>query len=417
MDDINIKLEDFMEQQLPGCVEKVESVPGGFVNFTFRLHLKQELPSVSFDKSTENTLLASIHRLKPKSLIVKIASAFLAGSGKTIPFSVNRQKMEENALKLFNKISIQIDDTQSKSVDLSSVLDRNKTIRVSNVWTRDVVDHILVMDDHGPLQSLTHWALSEKTKSSSTESMVASAKLYGEQIANFLVDMQKSSLPYIKQLESLFRNPELQESMAKLAVGSFEKMRNTHNLVDANEISSIFMRCFQYDGARESTDGQVLSHGDFNAPNFLVDEENSILAIIDWELTRVRSPAHDVAFFLARAQNIMIYNPTNQSMLSFVNGFMDGYREGAKKNDLSWYKNEREKYLFTWYLGVAYGVAMLRWSLTEPCCPPQDGICSHKRSIVTLGSDYIKRCREGPEKSTYDTISQDQFFGRLFHTK
>ncbi|CAM5999997.1 unnamed protein product [Sphagnum balticum] len=322
--------------------------------------------------------------------------------------------MEERALKLFNKLPFQIDDTQSKLIDLSSVLKRNKTIRVSNVWLHDEIDNVLVIDDHGPLQTVTQWTLSEKTQPSLTKSMIVSAQAYGEQVANFLVDMQVASLPCIEQLELWFRNPELQESISKLAVASFERMRKTHNLLDADEIASIFVRCFQYDTLRAATDGQVFAHGDFNAPNFLVDEGNPILTVIDWELARVRSPAHDIAFFLARSQIFFVINPTNESMLSFTNGFMDAYRESAKKNEVRWYTNEREKYLFAWYLGVAYGVAMLRWGPTQQCCPVQDGICCHQSSIVAVGSDYIKRCRLGPEKDTYDAMSNDQFLGRLF---
>jgi hypothetical protein len=270
------------------------------------------------------------------------------------------------------------------------------------------------MDDHGPIPTLAQWFSSEKTNPVLTESIITSAQTYGEQLANFLVDMQVSSLPYIEQIEELLRNIELQGNLSKMVAISFEKLRTAHNLVDADEIASIFLRCFKYDTSRVPTDGQVLSHGDYNVLNFLLNEEKSTIAIIDWELAGVRSPAHDVALFLARAQVFSVINPKIQSAVSFMNGFMDGYRESAKKNDVKWYKNEHEQYVFAWYLAVAYGVALLRYSSAYKCCPPQDGVCAHQRSIATIGIDYIKRCRLGPEKATYDSTSSDPFLGRLF---
>jgi aminoglycoside/choline kinase family phosphotransferase len=413
MDDASLKLEAFLTRQLPNCVEKVEHITGGFINFCFRIHIKQKLPSVSSDKSNNNTLLASIVQLKPKTLIAKIASDYFAGSEKTIPFSINRQRIEATALKLFNKMHPETDETKLNFTELLSVVNRNKTIRVGNVFWWSKEDHILIMDDFGPVQTMAKWLISEQTKSSSTESMIASARAYGEQIANFLIDMQVSSLPYVEQLDPLFRDIELRKSMSSMLFSTFTKLHNIDNSIDEDEIKAIFSRCFQYNDSRAPTDGKVLAHGDFNAPNILVDEGNSILAILDWEFARINSPALDLCLFLARAHIALVRNPTNELILNLINTFMDTYRESAKKRDVSWYKNEREQYLFAWYLGVMHGFITMQYTIIEPCCQPQNGLCDHKRSLVAIGVDYIRRCRLGPEKITYDSMSHDQFIGRL----
>jgi hypothetical protein len=225
--------------------------------------------------------------------------------------------------------------------------------------------------------------------------------------------MQISSLPCVEQLESLFRDVQLRESMTGMVLDTFGKMHNIDNSINGDEITAIFGRCFQYDESRAPTDGKVLSHGDFTAPNILVDEGNSILAVLDWELARVQSPAHDLSLFLARARIQLVSNPTNELILKFINAFMDTYRESAKKKDVSWYKNEREQYLFAWYLGVVHGAAILQWTLTEPCCQPQNGLCDHKHSLFAIAIDYMRRCQLGPEKITYDAMSHDQFIGRV----
>jgi thiamine kinase-like enzyme len=320
--------------------------------------------------------------------------------------------MEARALKLFNKMPHEVDETKSNFTELLSVLKRNKAIRIGYVWGWNEADHILIMDDFGPVQTMTKWLLSEKTKSSSNESMIALAQRYGTELANFLLDMQISSLPCVEQLEPMFRDAELHESMTAMVLDTFGKLSGVDSSIDGNELMAIFGRCFQYDESLAPTDGKVLSHGDFNAPNILVDEGNSTLAILDWELARVQSPAHDLSLFLARARIQLVSHP-NELTPNFINAFMDTYRESATKKGVSWYTNERQQYVFAWYLGVVLGAAMLQWSLTEPCCGPPYALCDHKRTLFGIAIDYMKRCQLGPEKVTYDAMAQDQFAGRF----
>lgn len=74
------------------------------------------------------SLIAPIHRFKPKSLIVKMAFPYIAAAGPMFPFSTDRQKTEERALNLFSTMSLQISNAKSKLIDLSFILDENKTI-------------------------------------------------------------------------------------------------------------------------------------------------------------------------------------------------------------------------------------------------------------------------------------------------
>lgn len=414
MDNVNVKLEAFVNRYLPECVENVKQLQGGHMNHTFRLHLKSELHSIPPNMSNDDTLLTSIHRLKPKSLVVKIAYSSMADCGKDAPFSTYRQQVEEAGLKLFNKSPLDIDDTKSNSVDLSSILERNKAIKVPRVHFRDVLENILVIEDFGPFQIIDEWVISEKLNSLSTESKIVASQAYGEQLGNFLVDMQMSSLPYIDQLKLLTGNPQAHERLVGAVHRGFEKLRDSYGLADADELFSICNGCLQYDLSCAPTDGQVLAHGDFHPSNILIDDEKSILAILDWELAAVRLPAFDPARLLGFSRALLVTNPTNSAMINFINGFMDAYRESAKRNDVSWFKNEREQYLFAWYLGAIYGTTMIRLVCLQTCCPTRDEICCHRRDILAIGADAIRNCRLGPEKGTYDSVSHDSFLGRIF---
>lgn len=413
MTDMDAKLEPFLNQYLAGCIEKVELLEGGRMNNTFRLYFKDELPFILPEHSNNHNLLARIHQSKPSSLVVKIPCPYMMVLGNPIPFPINRQQIEEKALKLFHKCQHQIFDTGSVSIDFSSILERHKTIRIGSVWLRDEENHVLMLDDHGPLLNIVEWFLSEN-KSLPSKAILSLARAYGEQLGHFVVDMQVSSLPYLMNLKILLYNPELEEKIFKIFVDSIESICNTHGLCDFNELSSIFTSYFEHDNSRAAADGQAFVHSDLWHGNLLVDERSLTLSIIDWEFSTVRSPARDLAFFLVRARVHEVTHPLYKPMLSFINGFMDAYRDSAKTRKAPWYENESERYLFAWDLGILYGAMLIQNTPFQMCCTVQDEICSHRRNAVIEGADYLRRCRLGSGKTTYNCMSHDKFLGRLF---
>jgi thiamine kinase-like enzyme len=414
MDDINAELEAFLKRHLADGVEMVERLQGGLTNYAFRLYLKNEMPISLSNNSNNHNLLVLIQQLKPKSLIAKIAHPYVAALGKEFRCTMNRQSTEEKALKLFGKFSLRVNDTTETSVDLSSVLYRNKMIQIGRVWLYDEIDNVLILEDHGPLLNIAQCFISDNRLSSS-EVAVTLAQMYGEQLGKFIIDLQVSSLPHIGQLELLLRNREEDQISYKETIDNIRNTCKTHEIPDSDEILTVLTTYCEHVISCASTDDWVLAHGDLWEGNLLVDERNLIVSIIDWELAAIRSPAYDLALLVGRTQVLhVVTDVLYEPILTFTNAFINAYRDNAKKGKVSWYEDEREQYLFAWSLGIVYGVILMSWWPFQKCCPVQNEICEHQRNSIIQGVDFIMRCRSGPDKTTYDFISRDEFLGRLF---
>lgn len=416
MADVNRRLETFLNQHLPQCVEKVEQISGGLTNYTFRLHLKNELPSLTTNELNDNNLLTIIYRVRPRSMIVKIAYPYMAAFDGPYKIPLERQATETRVLQMFHNTSAPTNDTKLESIDLSAVLYRNKTIRVGRVWFFSAVDHILVMEDLGPLPHMTQWMTYDNQVTLATSTPIL-ARTYGEQLGNFILDIQVFSSYHTNQIDLSLYDPEVKSLHWKYIPSVLKNVCDIHGLPDADELVSILNRYCEHDLLRPAMNCQVLSHSDLWVGNILVDEDNQKLVIIDWEYAALRSPAFDLTLFLARSLVHEETDPLYEPMINFTAGFIKAYRNGARKREVSWYKNECERYLFAWALGISYAAQLIDWLPFQKCCPFDDEKCCHRRVVVEKAANYLRRCHLGPVKDTYEFIFHDQVLGKLFQVE
>ena len=407
MDDVNTKLQALLHEHLENNVEKVDRLEGGMINYTFRLHLKNDFSSPSSENVDTHSFAAQVRRFQPTSLIMKMASPSMSFDAST-PVPINRQTFEERALNLFHTA------TNDDSINLSVVLNRNKTIRIPRVWLRDKINNVLFMDDCGPLADMSQWLFCRESSFLRPKNLHL-AQTFAEELATFIVDMQIVSLSCIDQLEAFLYNDEVQQCILTNYVRTIPKSLETCRILDADVLSAVAVEHFEYYFSHETTDGKVLVHGDLSPTAVLIHEHDSTLAIIDWEFCSALSPAWDPAFLLSYCHSAMVVSPIDEPHLrTFVHTFMNVYREAARKNAVSWYRDKRDRHLFAWSLGIVHGTLLINRASSVRWCICHDLNCSHVHTILQLGADYLRRCRSGPTQSTYHSISQDAFLGRLF---
>ncbi|UJR11870.1 hypothetical protein I4U23_016049 [Adineta vaga] len=238
--------------------------------------------------------------------------------------------------------------------------------------------------------------------------------IFGVQLANFVIDLQISSTNHIETLKPMFNVIETLNADFLEIPRIIENIRSSYDLHNIDDLLPVFSQYYQQGMSDSIVDGQVFAHGDIWSSNILINEDNSTLSILDWEWAGVRSPAHDPCIFLSHSYVQMLITPSNESLLCFMNGFADTYRENAQRHKVSWYENEQEKYLFAWTIGVLHATDILFWTTFLTCCPNEEKMCCHSRCLVTEAVEYVRKCRSGPNKTTYDAMSNDQLFGRLF---
>ncbi|CAF1280784.1 unnamed protein product [Adineta ricciae] len=162
------------------------------------------------------------------------------------------------------------------------------------------------------------WLISQI--SSLTEPITDLIHAFGVRLANWVIDLQISSTVYIKTLDPMFNISEANNADCIETPPLMEDLRKNYGLYDVNELSSFFSQYFQQGVSSSTVDGQVFAHDDLT------------LAILDWEWAGVRSPAHDPGTFLSSCRVQMIVDPSNESLLCFMNAFMDTYRDSASQH-------------------------------------------------------------------------------------
>ena len=403
---MDTKLNIFLNQyHLTEYIENLERLPGGLMNFTYRLYIKNGMKHISTMKLNDNnSFLTLFHQLRPKSLIAKVTYPYIAHIGPDIPYPIIRQTNEVRALQLLN--NNQIDNTMN---DLSSIFNRHNTLKISRVWMHDEENNILIIEDQGQLPTMRDWFISKNQLL--TKSII---DVYAEQLANFVIDLQISSTKYIKTLKSMFNTVEAHQADFLEIPTIIENIRSNYDLQNIDEFWPVLSEYYQRVISNSDIDGQVFAHGDIWSSNILINEKDSTLVILDWEWAGVRSPGHDPGTLLSQSHIQMLNNPSNESLLCFINTFTDTYRENARRYKVSWYENEQEKYSFAWILSVLHTTNLLFWTTFLTCCPTEEKICCHRRCLVTEAIEYVRKCRLGPTKTTYDSILNDPLYGRLF---
>ncbi|CAF1105710.1 unnamed protein product [Adineta ricciae] len=413
VNNMDTKLNKFLNQyNLTEYVEKFERLPGGLMNFTYRLHFNNVLEHTSTIKLNDNdNFLILFHKLKPKSLIAKVTYPYIAHLGPEFPYPLIRQMNEKRALQLLNNnLSHEVDKNMN---DLSSIFNRHKTLKISRVWIHDEENNILIIEDQGQLETMKDWFIS--TNNLLNKSIMDTIHAYGVQLANFVIDLQISSIKYVNYLKPMFNTVEAHKADFLEIPGIIENIRANYDLHHIDELWPVVSQYYQQEISDLIIDGRVFAHGDIWSSNILINENDSTLTLLDWEWAGIRSPAHDPGTFLSHCHVQMLVNPSNEGLLCFLNTFTDTYRENAQRHKVSWYENEQEKYSFAWILGALHATNLLFWTTFLTCCSTEEKICCHRRCLVTAAVEYARKCQSGPNKTTYDSMLNDKLFGRLFH--
>lgn len=282
----------------PFAASSAESLTGGTANFVYRIHLLAPYEGHS-------------------TFVLKFGRSFLEIKGTKVPFSLERQKFEMEALKA-----------------VRSWLPKTNLVTVPVVHFFDSDNHVLIMDDCGET-SMTLKALIQK---GGVRRDVADR--IGRALGWFLALVHGVGEGQSTDFLALFAGNHLARSISSWA--TYGRLQETLDgsaglaalrdpplvipqvqLQKATAIAGVMMGKLA-----QAKDKFVM--GDFWPGNILITmegEEVSAIQVLDWELAKTGLPELDAGQFLAELQLLCRFHPESQDAAAgTATGFLEAYQ-------------------------------------------------------------------------------------------
>ncbi len=233
---------------------------------------------------------------KEQSIIIKWAPPHIAANPE-VPLSPRRLTFEARALDLFADSGL-----------LQSLA--SETIRPPKLLHFEQNQHLLVMEDFGPIPSLAGWISSEVQAN------------IGHQIGTFIGKLHKITF-HRNRLGQHFQNIDIQQTRQKVQYNPAADYLSKTGLsnVDSNRVAKKTKTL----GQRLLEPGKCLVMGDLWPPSVLVDGGN--LRLIDWEFTHYGRPLQDVGHFAAHCWMQAQRSGRWTSFRRLWKQFWDAYRQ------------------------------------------------------------------------------------------
>ncbi|KAL1748940.1 hypothetical protein HDZ31DRAFT_28711 [Schizophyllum fasciatum] len=300
--DLDLTTSDGVLQYLsntPFASCSATKLTGGTANFAYRVHLNTPYEG-------RNTL------------VVKFGRAFLEIDGQRMPFDIERQKFEAEALKAVR------DWTRPGSL-----------VTVPAVHLFDSKNHVLIMDDCGE-NSVT---LKDLLRDHNLRSHIA--QKIGRALGEFLADVHSIGEKQPPDFMNLFASNEQARSISAWA--TYGRVRETldgsaglaalanppldlakERLEQACTVADSMVQRLKL-----TEDKFVM--GDFWPGNVLITmdgEDIRSIKVVDWELAKTGLPELDVGQFLAELQLLCRFHPDSQdATTAAARAFADAYGE------------------------------------------------------------------------------------------
>ncbi|KAI6098039.1 kinase-like domain-containing protein [Pisolithus croceorrhizus] len=293
----------------------VDSLSGGFANFTYRIHLHTPIDGRS-------------------TFVLKYAPAYVAAPfmlGPTqIPLSPERQKFEAEAFRLSRHLSIQSNEI---------------TVEVPSLRLYDEEMHVVITDDAGiNSRTLKEVLINESLPTALLEEM-------GVALGRFLSRLHGLHEGGDVDL-SLFAKNKVGKGnttysrVVPTLTGKYEFPALSNPLLDIpDEKLAAFSRLAETRSRkiRSSTAADPMTHGDFWPGNVVVCLRRGVdgkvealekLCVLDWEVARTGLPGLDLGQFCAELYLISRFHPhRKESATAVMTSFLSAYKRGTNKVD------------------------------------------------------------------------------------
>jgi len=310
-------------------ISQISPLSGGYVNFVYRVLFSKKLalPDISSHDTYD-------------SVILKYAPPYLASMGPTAPFSQDRLKFEAQALHTIPST-------------FPDIFQHDKRVGLPHLIDHKPGDHVLIMQDLGPLESL----LSAPQHLTPECASVA---------ATFISSLHALSRSRFGSSLAKYRNEASTKAVIDLVykpTGEILRDNGIENWeVLDKEAQEIGRKLYD-----EGGDSVVLLMGDLWSGSLLVDVSPeglfSKLWIIDWEYSNLGHPILDISYLITiiwiQAQKT---DKFRKEIQKFITTFLETYDFldliDIMKHDLS----------FSIHFGVSLvnEAAFGRWCTCEP---------------------------------------------------
>ncbi|KAG2154610.1 kinase-like domain-containing protein [Suillus clintonianus] len=287
----------------PFASHTISALAGGSANFTYRIHLKNPFQG-------------------KETFVFKYAAPYVAASGGKMALSVERQKFEVEALRLFRKMHADDD-----------------VITVPAVYLFDEEAHVMILDDCGTdARTLKQLVIDEALPQIVAEEI-------GAAIGRFLGRIHAWNKNVSFDM-GIFSNNEVGKMISALVtygrlISTLSGRDNIAALADPGlDIPegklAVISKLAETRSFEISNTAEVFTHGDFWPGNIMVslrrESEGGTLrleklCVLDWELAKAGLRGLDIGQFCAEMRLLQRFYPSRQEEASMImRSFLLAYR-------------------------------------------------------------------------------------------
>jgi aminoglycoside phosphotransferase (APT) family kinase protein len=160
----------------------------------------------------------------------------------------------------------------------------------------------------------------------------------------------------------------------------------------SRDLDGIDQLCAALTRAIPSSGAPTIVHGDYRLDNVLIDADDRITAVLDWEMSTLGDPLTDLALLIAYAEHAKV-NPGTGSNVSLAPGYPGTGQVTARYAQ----RSGRDISALNWYVGFAYfKIAVIyegiyyRFSQGQTVGTGFDQIGAAVEPLIRLGNKTLK---------------------------